>query len=291
MKKLQLLSAIVFCFIIFSIQQISAQDNWYDFKTPSNASPEDSVKLKEYANKLKDFGLTFNGGLFIDSILSIAPNNGQLCQRRALQLFRQKKYELALPYLDQAVKYDAHEWLDYRAFMECIFSKKYSKAIEDFNNARIICKRSIVQEHPYDFYVGLCYLQMNKLDSAELYFTKTIDDERKYKSSESWINYLHWFYLGVVHFERDDFKQSLFYFEKCLKLYPNFSDAKYYKAICIMRDNKIIDAYEAMYDAKIDSDKGFTFTDDSATDETYPYQVSKYSFSSTLDFWKKYLPK
>ena len=33
-------------------------------------------------------------------------------------------------------------------------------------------------EHLYDFYVGICYLQLNKMETAEYYFNKTLADEK-----------------------------------------------------------------------------------------------------------------
>jgi len=74
--------------------------------------------------------------LYIDSALNIVPKASQLWQQKAMPLFKQKKYEIAMPFLDSAVKYDkTKHWLEYRAFIKCIFQKSYRAAIKDFNLA------------------------------------------------------------------------------------------------------------------------------------------------------------
>ena len=127
-------------------------------------------------------------------------------------------------------------------------------------------------EHLYDFYVGICYLQLNKMETGEYYFNKTLADEKKYKSDATWIHYLHWYYLGIVKFEKKDFKNAILCFDESIKLYPQFSDAKYYKARCLFMDKKLEDAKEVFKDAN----NGFTFNEDNSIYELYPYQVNKH---------------
>ena len=72
---------------------------------------------------------------YIDSALVIRPNDAFLLQQKAMPLFKEKKYELGMIYMDRAVenddKYD--KYLSYRAFIKCIFQKNYREAIEDFD--------------------------------------------------------------------------------------------------------------------------------------------------------------
>ncbi len=265
----------IFLIVIILFELLVAKSNILaQFKFPENLSSKDSLKLTEQINKAIDI-YSFKGGLHLDTILEIVPESAQLWQWRAMTLYKEKKYSLGKPALDNAVKYDAYEWLDYRAFMECIFSKDYAAAITDFKAAPKICKRLIVMEHPYDFYLGICYLQINKKDSAEFYFNKTIADEKKYKTDETWIHYLHWFYLGIVKFENEDFSDAILCFEKSLKLYPNFSDAKFYKAICLLKSNQNEEAKKIFLESRIDYNNGMTFSEDNSVYETYPYQLNK----------------
>lgn len=61
-------------------------------------------------------------------------------------------------------------------------------------------------------------------------------------------------------------------FDESIKLYPQFSDAKYYKARCLFMDKKLEDAKEVFKDAN----NGFTFNEDNSIYELYPYQVNKH---------------
>ena len=54
---------------------------------------------------------------------------------------------------------------------------------------------------------------------------------------------------------------------------PNFSDAKYYKAICLMRLKKYKESKTTMEAAKRDAQLGNTINEANAIYEPYPYQV------------------
>jgi hypothetical protein len=46
------------------------------------------------------------------------------------------------------------------------------------------------------------------------------------------------FYYGISKYEQKKWGEAIIEFDKALKIYPNFSDAKYYKAICLARLEK-----------------------------------------------------
>jgi tetratricopeptide (TPR) repeat protein len=218
---------------------------------------------------------------YLDSALALLPHNAYLWQQRGMPLIKQNKYELSMRYIDSAVKYDPQKWLDYRAMMKCIFAKTYRESLKDFDEARRLNGNIGVMDHPYDFYSGLCYLQLNEFDSAEIYVRKCIENTRK-TIGESWIHYVHWFYLGVIRHEKEDYAGALEYLNKSLKEYPNFSDANFYKAKCLMKLNQPKEALVAIRQAKADFDKGYTMNEDQVIYETYPYQVKGHSMKGTL---------
>ena len=226
---------------------------------------EDSLKLNHYFDKLEKLPLfSQRRGLYIDSALAISPESAYMWQQRAMPLFKQKKYEIGMVYLDNAVKYNPNRYLDYRAFMKCIFSKNYTESIKDFQAAQTLKGNSFVMDHSCDFYIGLCYLQLNRLDSAEYFIKKTIEEEKKTISDETWIHFLHWFYLGIIKFEQEDYSTAVTYFDKTLKLYTRFSDAKYYKAICLENMQKEKEALSLMVEASENFEQGYTINEDNA---------------------------
>lgn len=46
-----------------------------------------------------------------------------LWQQKAMPLFKMRKYEAGMVFLDKAVKYDEKRWLDYRAFINVFLLK------------------------------------------------------------------------------------------------------------------------------------------------------------------------
>jgi tetratricopeptide (TPR) repeat protein len=222
-------------------------------------------------------------GLYLDSTLLIYPTNAYLWQQKAMPLFKQRKYEIGMMYLDSAVKYNA-DYIDYRAFMKCIFQKDYRSSIKDFRLASTIKGNSYVMDHPYPFYEGLCYLQLNKIDSAGYSINKCIQNEIKLHG-ESWVHFMHWFYYGIVLFEKEDYTNAISYFDKCLKIYANLPDAKYYKAICLENLQKVKPALDLFIEAESDLKQGYTNNEGNALYEAYPYQASKYM----IDFYIKKL--
>ena len=45
-----------------------------------------------------------------------------LWQQKAMSYFKAKKYDVGMALVDKAVLYDEKRWLDYRAFIKCIFA-------------------------------------------------------------------------------------------------------------------------------------------------------------------------
>lgn len=215
---------------------------------------------------------------YLDSAIERNPNIAYVYQQKAMPLFKMRKYEAGLPHLDRAVELDSAKYIDYRAFMKCIFSKSYTDAIADFKIAkRIKGANGYVMDHSYDFYMGLSYLQLNKFDSAVNYFEKSIDNVRK-QNGESWLHYLDLFYLGVAHMEIENHSKAITQFDKSLAIYSTFSDAEYYKSISLARLGKQSEAEALFKKARNDFRKGYTINEDNAFYEKYPYQLFDWYF-------------
>ncbi|MFC4164682.1 tetratricopeptide repeat protein [Epilithonimonas zeae] len=211
-----------------------------------------------------------NEGIKADSTIAI------FWHHKALPLWKTRKYELALKSYNKAVLYNRKEYLGRRGFLKCIFIKNYSEALKDFNDVTKEFGDGIQNDHSYDFYKSICYLQLNQYDKALNLMQIEIEKTKK-QSGEDWVSALCYFYTGVIYYEKRDYKKAIEEFDKALKVYPNFSDAEYYKALNLYKiDNDYTNYLESARLAKRDFDKGLTFTEGDSPYEKYPYQVNWY---------------
>jgi len=196
-----------------------------------------------------------------------------LWQQRALPLWKTHKYELALECYNKAVLYDRRNYLGRRGFLKCIFQKNYRDAITDMETAEQEFGYGYQNDHSYRFYIALCHLQLNEFERAEQILQKEFEKVIKARGAD-WIHYLELFYMGVVQYELRKYDKAILYFDKALFIYKNFSDAQYYKGICLLQKGEREQAKTIMLEAKSNSEKGYTINEDDSFYETYPYQVN-----------------
>jgi tetratricopeptide (TPR) repeat protein len=214
--------------------------------------------------------------LYLDSAIAAKPTMAYLYQQKAMPYFKQRKYEAGMVILDKAIELDAKTHIDYRAFIKCIFSKTYKDAIVDFEaSKKIKGEHNMVMDHSYDFYIGLCYLQSNEFNTALIFFEKSIEHTRQL-SGESWVHHLELFYAGIALQELGKHRNAIDCFDRALKNYSRFSDAKYYKAVSLHRTGALSEAEQLLKDSRTDLEDGFTINEDNAIYETYPYQIQNY---------------
>jgi imidazolonepropionase-like amidohydrolase len=247
-------------------------------------SPNDSLRMKKYVDSAFRQPLyAHKRDAYLDSALAILPSYAYLWQQKSNPAVKQRKYELAIQYLDSAVKYDCRKYLDYRGFTKCIFQKDYKEAIKDFDAAYVLNGESGVMDHSYSFFKGLCYLQLNKFDSAEHFITQSIDNKIT-KQGSNWVHPMEWFYAGIVQFEKERYPAAINYFDSCLKTYANFPEAQYYKSHCLINQKDYKSALALMRSAKTNADQGFSFNEDSAPYEQFPYQVNHKSYPAYIEW-------
>jgi tetratricopeptide (TPR) repeat protein len=195
-----------------------------------------------------------------------------LWQQKAMPLFKARKYEAGMVFLDKAVFYDEKEHLPYRAFIKCIFAKTYKDAIVDFERCKQLLGNGYEMDHTYDFHIALCNLQLNEFEKAEKIF-KTDTDFQKQNQGEA--HYLDLFYYGISIFEQNKFEEAITIFDRALKQYPTFSDVKFYKALCLRKISKGTEAKILFEESKKDLENGSTINEDQIYYEMYPYQIRK----------------
>lgn len=205
-----------------------------------------------------------------------------LWQRRALPYWKIRKYNVALDYYNKAVQYDRQGYLGRRGYLNCIFSKDYKNAIKDFDNASAEFGEGFENDHTYNFYRALCYLQLNQYDKAEEYINQDLSFIEK-KFGKDWISPSAYFYLGIIKYEKRDYKAAVSAFDLALKLQPKFSDALYYKAICLQKINKDIDQFKSLMNEVLGYyASGNSISENGALYEKYPYQISKWEIEAFM---------
>ncbi|GCC52868.1 tetratricopeptide repeat protein [Chryseotalea sanaruensis] len=244
----------------------------------SESSLTDDEITKRYLEKgawtLRYFSPEYQS--YLDSAIHENPNIAYYYQQKAMPYFKLGKYEVGLKILEKAVELDPKSYIDYKAFIQCIFQKNYQNALESFITAKKIKGvNGYVMDHSYDFYIGLCYLQLNEFEKAVKYFEASISEMLK-SNSESWVHHLDLLYAGIAFQELNNHEMAIKYFDRALKKYPNFSDVKYYKSISLFRLGLLEVADELLNSCELDFKRGFTINEDNAIYEKYPYQIKQF---------------
>lgn len=217
--------------------------------------------------------------LYIDSAIAINPNIAYLWQQKAMPLFKQLKYEAGMPFLDKAVALDPQRYLSYRAYMKCIFSKQYREALIDFEAAKkLIGENGVVMDHTFNFFMGVCYLQLNEFKKSIECLSKSIEQGRK--NGDKWVHHADLLYMGIAHQELQQHGKAIEYFDWTLKNYQGFSDAEYYKVISLLKTGKYKQAESLLAKAEEDFKMGYTFTEPGSPYEYHPYQIKQEFFQA-----------
>lgn len=220
-----------------------------------------------------------NKGLQEDSTIAV------LWQQKALPYWKTKKYELAIDCYNKAVLYDRASYLGRRGYLKCVFQKQYKDAILDMELAEKEFGYGYQNDHSYQFYISLSYLQLNEFVKAEKIlqndFNKTIKER-----GESWIHYLELFYMGIIQYELRNYEKAIIYFDKSIAFYSNFSDAKYYKGLSMLKIGDKEKAETIMREAKLNFEQGYSINEDDSFYESYPYKVNWHMAKWTIPNYK-----
>ncbi len=207
---------------------------------------------------------------YLDKAIEKDSTIAYLWQQKAMPLFKQRKYELGMPYIDKAVYYKEKRYLPYRAFIKCIFSKQYREAIIDFQKCIDKYGNNYEMDHTYAFYIGISYLQLNEFQKAEDVLSKDIQQQIT-RFGEA--HYLDLFYLGIAKLEQKKWKEAIVEFDKSISQYPEFAEPKYYKSRALLNLGQSEQANKLFQEAIINGKNGYTINEDNAIYETYPYQI------------------
>lgn len=246
----------------------------------------DSAKTAYYFDKAYQFGIYHsNYQIYLDSILMLNPYNAYFWQQKGMPLLKANKPQLGMPCLDSAVKYKP-SYIDYRAFMKCIFAKDYNGAIVDFKESIKLKGHSFIMDHSFEFYMALSYLQLNNLPAADSLLRISMDF---YKTRNSDPHYLELFYMGIIHMERQNFNLAFQTFDAVIKQYSQLPEAHFYKAQCLEilgtndgapdRSAEILGLYQKGFE---EFKKGYGINEDNAIYMDYPYQIRRPIFEAYI---------
>lgn len=260
---------IILLFALFSISLSFAQEG----KNPAQERIIEEYLTNcaakyNYTIQMSERQACLDEGLKMDSTIAY------LWQQKAMPYFKARKYEVAMPFLDKAVQYNPQRWQPYRGFMKCIFSKDYKGAIADLEECKKKFGNGYVMDHTYDFYIALSYLQLNEYGKAEIILQNYVDEI--YKDRQQLEHHTAYFYLGIAKYELKKFEEAITIFDKALKIYPNFSDVKFYKAVCLSLLMKQDEATDLFKEAREDFKLGYKLNEDNVIYEQYPYQLQGY---------------
>ena len=215
----------------------------------------------------KEWDEWINKGIAEDSTIAY------LWQQKALPFWKQKKYQQATSYYDKAVQFDRKGWLARRGFLKCIFTKDYTASLIDLKDYRDEFGPTYEQDHSLEFYMSVCYLQLNQYNQAFTILEKEID-QQKLEYGDQAIHYLDQFYLAIALFELKEYNKAISQLDIVLTKYPRFSDAQYYKSLCLHYLNQKNEAKTLALQGKANFENGYTFNEDSSKYEDYPYQIT-----------------
>ncbi len=219
--------------------------------------------------------------VYIDSALVLTPNDAQLWREKATSYFKAAQYEEAIKYINKAVELDTLAWLGYRGFMKCIFMKDYANAIIDLKE--FYRKRPLehIMDHSYPFWIGISYLKLCELDSADNYLGLSV--KMALSRGKEAVHYADWYYWGLCKYKQKNYMEALSYFENAAVFYSEYPDNAYYKAMTLLQINRKEEAKAILVQAKANIKNGYRMNEDNESYANYPFQITVFEIDEVLE--------
>ncbi|MEC4114647.1 tetratricopeptide repeat protein [Myroides pelagicus] len=240
----------------------------------SQKEKQDSIIEKYATNGAHQYSYLYDMDKWqeaLDKGLAVDSTIAYLWQQKAMPYFKIKKYEVGMDYLDKAVLHNPMRYQPYRAFIKCIFAKTHRAAIVDFESCIKQWGDKYEMDHPYSFYIGLSYLQLNDYQGAEDYLQRAA---MKYQKDFKEPHAIESFYLGIVYYEQKQYEKAIHYFDEAIEIYEELAEAYYYKAWCQYRMGHQ-EAEITFKEAVKYNKQGYTINEANAIYELYPYQLKR----------------
>ena len=249
----------------------------------NNKQFQDSLITKYLDKGAYKFGYNHpNWQVYCDSILAICPNIARVYQQKALPYIKSGDFAKAFPLEDKAAQLDPKRYLDYKAFLKCLFSKDYEGSIKDFEEAERLNPNNFVMDHSYWFYQGLCYLELKNYVQAEKCLKKDILLQTQGDSTIK-AHYNSYLYLGIICLETKRYADAQSNFEETLKQYSQLPDAHFYMAMIHKELGNAKEKRHFLENAREFASKGYRQNEDQEIYSNYPHQITLYEIEEELN--------
>ena len=189
--------------------------------------------------------LTMQSDLYYKLVLEKYPNTHEAYMSRSVAYNKTGQHATGFAMLNRAVELAPILNLGYCAFVKLYMMHDYDGALHDclrLDSLTSFTKPGVWGED-MDMVIGLCYLQLNDFQKARLRFTNSINRVTQ-KSGKQWNSPRVFLYLGITLMKEKAYSQATQVLDELIQLYPNYSEAYYYKAQCYsaLRDLKNAEA-------------------------------------------------
>jgi len=218
---------------------------------------------------------------YFDSLLAICPRIASAYQLKAVPAIKNGEYTKAFALNDTAASLDPQQFLSYRGFLKCIFTKDYAGAIVDFKKANQIVPGGAEMDHSFYFYLGLCYLELREYQDATVNFEEDIFFQNRGDSSKE-VHFNSLLYMGIVKFESNEPDSAKKYLMKCLNIYKELPEANYYLALIYKSEKNDFLENKYLKTAQNSIIKGYSMNEDNLFYVNYPHQVTLYEINKAI---------
>ena len=177
--------------------------------------------------------LMVQSDLYYKLFLEKYPNTHEAYMSRSVAYTKTGEHATGFTMLNRAVELAPILNLGYRAFVKLYMMHDTEGALQDclrLDSLTSYAKPGVWGED-MDMVIGLCYLQLNDFQKARLRFTNSIKTVTQ-EAGKEWNSPRVFLYLGITLLKEKECSQALQVLDELIQLYPNFSEAYYYKAQC-----------------------------------------------------------
>jgi len=211
--------------------------------------------------------------IYCDSLIALCPNIAVAYQLKAIPYLKYADYDKAFKLEDRAVELDPINFISYRGFLKCIFTKDYEGSLRDFKKALVIAPGRFEMDHSYFFYMGLCNLELANYREAELNFRKDISVQTGKVFKWERIHFNTLFYSGILYYKMNRNTKAKEYLLKCLEQYKEMPCANYYLALVYKKESNTRLKNKYLQIAKSALEKHYGMNEGNIYYANYPKQI------------------
>lgn len=214
-------------------------------------------------------------GKYADSVLLICPDAAEAYQLKAIPALKSGDYETAFRLNNKAVQIDPANYLDYRAFLKCIFTKDFEGALADFNKCLESKPTGGLMDHSYRFFAGICYMELGKYREAEESLLKDIALQKEGDANRT-PHFNSLLYTGLLYYRMGEMAKARSFFLETVTAYEQHPEANYYLGMIAKKENNTPLAQNYFAIARRSMKTGYRMNEDNIYYANYPGQITIY---------------